>query len=81
MHVIGAFSPSPVSNSINVTGRNCGPMDGTTFPVNNCKVMNLSGMFFELGTTIQFTGIYSITDVVSGETCNYNMVFQRQIAL
>lgn len=81
MHVIGAFAPSPVSNSVNITGRNCGPMDGTTFPVDNCKVMNLSGIFFERAPTIQFTGTYSVTDQVTGETCSYTMLLNRNISL
>lgn len=77
IHNIGAFIPTPVTNSINVSGTACGPLPGTTFNP-NCKEMNLAGSFSEQGANIVFTGTYSIRDQVTGEICSYSMILNRE---
>ena len=77
IHNIGAFLPTPVTNSINVSSTTCGPLPGTTFEP-NCKEMNLAGSFSEQGANIVFTGTYSIRDQVTGEICSYSMILNRE---
>lgn len=76
IHNIGSFIPTPMANTISITGTNCGPMPGTTFQ-DNCKEMNLSGTFSQLGSSTGFTGMYSIRDQVTGETCTHSMILNR----
>lgn len=78
-HTIGSFQPSPTSNTINISGRNCGNLVGTTFPTGNCKTLNLSGTFRPDATTnYGFTGTYQIIDEVTGDSCEYSMNLTRE---
>lgn len=79
VHRIGSFLPSPQNTSINITGRTCEILPATTFIADNCKVMNLSGIFFEQITTVSFTGTYSITDEVNGDTCSYGLNLRKEV--
>ncbi len=80
LHNIGAFLPSPTSTAINVPGRTCGPLPGTTFRVENCRTMNLSGLFFTAaGGGVNFTGTYSISDDATGENCSYSINVWREV--
>lgn len=78
MHLIGTFLPSPTTNTITVSRRVCNLLPGTTFAPNNCKTMILSGTFSPLGNNVQFSGIYSINDDTSGESCSYSMNLNRE---
>lgn len=77
IHNIGAFIPTPLTNNINVSGTTCGPLPGTSFEP-NCKEMSLAGSFSEQGARIVFTGIYSIRDQVTGDTCSHSMTLIRE---
>lgn len=79
LHNIGPFLPSPQSNTINVTSRNCTVMPGTTFVPNNCKTVNLNGIFFNQAGTITFNGTYSISDEVNADACSYTMNLTREV--
>lgn len=76
IHNIGAFIPTPVTNSINVSGTNCGPLPGTSF-LPNCKEVSLAGSFSEQGANIVFTGTYTIRDQVTGESCSHSLILNR----
>ena len=76
IHIIGAFLPTPLTNSINVSSTNCGPLPGTSF-LPNCKDLNLSGSFSLQGANIVFTGTYTIRDQVTGESCSHSMILNR----
>lgn len=78
-HNIGAFLPSPTSNTINITGRNCSVLPGTTFIPNNCKTINLNGVFLNQISNISFTGTYTISDEVTADTCSYSLMLHREI--
>lgn len=79
LHNIGAFLPSPQSNTINVSSRNCSVMPGTTFVPNNCKTVNLNGIFFNQAGSITFNGTYSIADEVNADACSYTMNLTREV--
>ena len=79
LHTIGAFLPSPQSNTINVTSRNCSTIPGTTFIPTNCKTVNLNGIFFDQVGTITFNGTYSIADEVTADSCTYTMSLTREV--
>lgn len=79
IHNIGAFLPSPTSNTISVTGKTCGPLPRTSFESGTCKTMNLSGIFSRLGNSVQFTGTYSISDDTNGDTCSYTLFLNREV--
>lgn len=79
LHTIGAFLPSPQSNTINVTSRNCTTIPGTTFIPTNCKTVNLNGIFFDQVGTITFNGTYSIADEVTADSCTYTMSLTREV--
>lgn len=76
---IGAFLPSPQSNNVSITGRECGPIPGTTFITGNCKTLNLSGVFYDQASNITFTGTLSMNDEVTGETCTYGLALTREV--
>jgi hypothetical protein len=78
VHVIGAFLPSPISTSIQVSSRTCGPLLGTSFVSGNGKTLSLSGIFYEQITTIAINGTYSIIDEVNGDTCTYSLNLKRE---
>ena len=79
LHNIGAFIPSPTSNTINVTRRDCGQLPGTSFSPGNCRTLNLSGLFFDQISEISFVGTYSITDDMNGEFCSYSLSLKREV--
>ncbi len=79
LHNIGSFFPSPQSNTINVTSRNCSVMAGTTFVPNNCKTINLDGIFFNQADTLTFSGTYSIADEINADACTYTMSLTREV--
>jgi hypothetical protein len=79
LHNIGAFLPSPESNTINVTSRNCSVLPGTTFVPNNCKNINLNGIFFNQAGTITFNGTYSISDEINADACSYSLNLTREV--
>lgn len=71
-HTIGTLPPSPASNNVDITSRNCTDLPGTTFSRGNCHTLNLSGDFRrEAGEQPRFSGTYTITDDVNGESCSY----------
>ena len=76
---IGVFLPSPQSNSINITGRECASIPGTTFLAGNCKTLNLAGIFYDQASNITFTGTLSMNDEVTGETCTYSLALTREV--
>jgi len=79
IHNIGAFLPSPTSNTISVTGRTCGPLPRTSFEAQNCRTLNLSGIFSVLGNSVQFNGTYSIRDDVNADTCSFTLILNREV--
>lgn len=76
---IGTFLPSPQSNAVNITGRECAAIPGTTFLIGNCKTLNLSGIFYDQANNITFTGTLSMNDEVTGETCSYSLSLTREV--
>ncbi len=79
VHNIGNFLPSPQNSSINISSRVCTSIPGTTFVDLNCKILNLTGVFFEQITTVLFTGTYTITDEVNGDFCSHGMNLTREV--
>ena len=77
-HDLGTFTASPDGLSVTVSRRECGPLPGTNFPDNNCKILMLNSSFFNTAGNITMSGNYTITDELSGEACSYNMFFNRQ---
>jgi hypothetical protein len=76
-HVIGPFLPSPMSTSIQISSRACGPLPGTSFVSGNCKTLSLSGIFMNQFHTVTFTGTYSIIDDINGDICTYSLNLRR----
>ncbi|WPU65853.1 hypothetical protein [Peredibacter starrii] len=76
---IGIFLPSPQSNNVSITGRECGSIPGTTFITGNCKTLNLSGVFYDQASNITFTGTLNMNDEVTGETCTYSLALTREV--
>lgn len=73
-HTIGALPVSISSNNVNVTGRYCADLPGTKFSRGNCHTLNLAGDFRQdAGQPRRFTGTYTITDDVNGESCSYSL--------
>lgn len=80
-HTIGSFLPSPQTNSINISGRNCSTLSGTNFPGADCKTLNLSGTFRPDATSnYGFVGIYQIVDEATGDSCSYELNLTRESA-
>lgn len=77
-HVIGSFLPSPMTTSIQISSRTCGPLPGTSFVSGNCKTLSLSGIFMNQINTISFTGTYSIIDDINGDMCTYSLNLRRE---
>lgn len=78
-HRIGTFLPTPQSSTINISSSVCRSLPATVFVPNNCKTLNLSGVFFEQITTILFTGTYTITDEQNGDFCSYSVNVQKEV--
>lgn len=78
-HELGSLFPSPTSNTINVTRRECSGLPGTTFEAGNCKTLNLSGTFINQPESLIFIGTYVIADDVNGDNCSYSMNLRREV--
>jgi hypothetical protein len=78
-HTIGSFSASQQSTNVNVNGRYCDALPGTTFPGNDCKTLNLTGSLRGAEDFRQFVGTYTIQDEVTAESCSYNLSLSREL--
>lgn len=77
VHTIGAFPSAPLTSTVDLTNRNCGPLPGTTFLPANCQAQTLSGTFSDVAGTKNFIGTYSIMDEITGDSCTYGLTLQR----
>ncbi len=72
-HQIGRIPANPESTSIDVLGRTCAPLSGTSFANDNCKRLHLIGRFSMRNENRHFTGVYSITDELTNNVCRYSL--------
>lgn len=77
IHNIGRIPSNPESTAIDVLSRSCRPLPGTTFPGDNCKRLHLIGRFTTEDVTRHFTGVYSIIDELTNNTCRYSISLDR----
>ena len=78
VHNISRIPSNPETTSIDVLGRSCRPLPGTTFPGDNCKRLHLIGKFTTEDVNRHFTGVYSITDELTNNTCRYSLSLDRE---
>lgn len=79
-HEVGSLVPTPTSNSITVTRRDCTGLPATTFESGNCKTLALNGTFLNQPNGLRFIGTYIITDTINGDSCSYSLNLQREVA-
>src|SRR5690606_13502213 len=72
-HQIGRIPANPESTSIDVLGRTCAPLSGTSFANDNCKRLHLIGRFSTRDNKRHFTGVYSMTDELTSNVCRYSL--------
>ncbi len=77
VHNISRIPSNPETTAIDVLGRSCRPLPGTTFPGDNCKRLHLIGRFTTEDVTRHFTGVYSIIDELTNNTCRYSLSLDR----
>ncbi len=77
-HNVGRLPADADSRRVSVINRQCRPLPGTTFPGDDCKLLDLNGEFTEERGTIHFTGTYSITDEKSRESCRYRFSLDKE---
>jgi hypothetical protein len=79
IHRIGRLFTDPDSTRIDLTSRSCRPMAGTTFAGENCKRLNLSGIFSTLKNVRHFLGYYTILDEKTNQLCRYRLSMDQAI--
>lgn len=72
-HQIGRTPYDPNRTTVDVLSRQCRALVGTTFPTDDCKLLNLSGTFSIERTKRHFTGTYTIRDEKSLDSCSYSL--------
>ena len=73
VHRIGRLFADPESRSVDLISRKCHSLSGIKFPSDNCKRLNLSGVFSIVNGMKHFSGDYTITDEKANATCRYNL--------
>jgi hypothetical protein len=73
IHRIGRNFTEPDSTRIDVSSRSCRPLPGTTFKIDSCKRLNLTGQFSVARGVKHFLGSYSIVDERTNEMCRYHL--------
>jgi hypothetical protein len=73
VHVIGRLTANTSSSNVDILGRQCRPLMGTTFPGDNCKRLNLTGSFSVAENTRHFSGKYTIIDEKLNQICTYGL--------
>jgi hypothetical protein len=76
-HHLGFLPLTLLNRSINLIARHCGPLPGTTFDIQNCQSLNLIGTFSDFVGSKIFSGVYTITDENTHDTCSFNLSLTR----
>lgn len=72
-HRIGRIPSDIRSNTVDVLSRECRPLAGTTFPGDDCKLVNLRGTFSDTNGRKHFIGDYNIRDEKNNTSCSYQL--------
>lgn len=73
VHRIGRVLESPESTRIDLLSRKCHSLTGISFPSDNCKRLNISGVFSTVNNVKHFAGDYTVIDEVTNASCRYNL--------
>lgn len=73
IHRIGRLFTDPDSMRIDLTSRSCRPLPGTKFQGDDCKRLNIAGIFSVLKDVKHFLGYYTISDEKTNELCRYRL--------
>ena len=77
MHQLGSLNGAgPLTNTVEIAGRNCGELIGTTFR-GGCQTLALEGTFSNFAGVRDFSGTYTITDEEDEASCSYRMRVNR----
>lgn len=79
-HELNSLPTPPLSPTVNLTTRHCGTLVGTNFDTENCQALRLEGRFEENAGQRSFRGSYQITDEITKESCQYELVLEREKA-
>ncbi len=77
-HNVGRLPADSDSRRVSVINRQCRALHGTSFPSDDCKLLDLSGEFALERGTMHFTGTYSITDEANRESCRYRFSMDKE---
>jgi hypothetical protein len=78
VHELNSLPNPPLSPVVNLTTRHCGTLVGTGFNPENCQALRLEGRFEDNGGLRSFRGTYLMTDEISNESCQYELVLERE---
>jgi hypothetical protein len=73
IHRIGRVLADPQSRRVDLISRKCHSLTGIKFASDNCKRLNLSGVFSIVNDLKHFSGDYTITDEKTNASCRYNL--------
>ncbi len=76
-HLIGRIPSGTESRNVDLMSRHCRPLQGTNFPGDDCKRINLIGTFSSKNGSPHFTGTYVIIDEKNDRSCRYSMTMDR----
>lgn len=73
LHRIGRVLANPESRRVDLISRKCHSLSGIKFASDNCKRLNLSGVFSIVNDLKHFSGDYTIIDEKTNASCRYNL--------
>lgn len=76
-HLIGRVPSETATRSVDLMSRHCRPLPGTNFPGDDCKRVNLVGVFTSRDGTPHFSGTYTIIDERTEKSCRYSLTLDR----
>ena len=76
-HTIGRIRANPESTLVDVLSRTCRPLEGISYPGDNCKRLNLRGSFTSEGDNRSFEGTYTIVDEQTDRRCRYRLALEN----
>lgn len=79
IHRIGRIFINPSSRRVDLLTRSCRELIGTRFDKDDCKRLNIQGVFSLFQNSRHFVGQYSIVDEKTNQSCTYSLTLQEKL--
>ncbi len=79
IHRVGRIFINPSSRRVDLLTRGCRELVGTRFDKDDCKILNIQGVFSLFQNIKHFVGKYSILDEKTTQSCTYSLTLEQKL--